>query len=178
MFLPENRIKNFKNNNNSLFQYDIENSELISNDETIKKLSNHIDLLSQLQIDFLCCYRVEEVTDIIPFIQLIFVKLSKLLLKYIPIQNKIIQAFQLIDISKQNLKNANLIFRENLLKEFSKAYNYGEGPLMSLYDKVLSTFQDITEKNENEMLLSTEGYIDDQNNLNVQKYWINGKIFY
>ena len=55
-------------------------------------------------------------------------------------------------IRKRNLKNGHLIFRENnLLKKFSKAYNYGEGPLISFYDKILSTFQDITEKNKNEI---------------------------
>jgi len=106
--------------------------------------------------------------ECIEFSKNLFVHLLIQIAQYLPINDSIIMAFQLLDPQNRNIQNNKYFFREYLAKKFIKCYEF------SNYELLLRQFEDFTLIQDNNLPVKIENYktSNSATRYNVEQFWI------
>ena len=94
------------------------------------------------------------------------------ILKYLPINDKIAEAFQLLDPRKKFRVQTNFpLFRDQLLKKFIICYGFEN------YESVLKEYKEFIQTEDSELPINFEKYISKKTiNFKVEKFWLERNI--
>ena len=168
MVFHDETVNNLKINDQIIGRFDVGNEKLISHLEFMDHLNNVIDFSLPRHYGFFFVALEKIDKNIIISSQKLVIRVIELFQKYIPFNEPAIHGFQLIDIRKRKIKNSVLLFRERLLKQFVKCYEYNNE-----YEIILKSYQELTRLSDLEIGVNPIDYCNSKNEIDVENYWIN-----
>lgn len=135
----------------------------IDNSQFITRLKNEIDF-EQKNYEFVVDLNSLSALDV-KFAKRIIQTTCELIVKYLNLDDKIIQAFQLIDPKKRNIENSSSLFRDFLLKVFINAYNAQD------YDQLWNDFKSFAIISFEEINVQLKDFICNDE-FDCEKFWI------
>ena len=109
---------------------------------------------------------------IIDFTQDFFSKLILLIMDYLPLYDRGIEAFQLLDARKRNtISTSSTLFRDYLLKKFVTCYEFKD------YNDIYEEYVEFMETADIDLPVKIENYISPKSgNIKVEEFWLERNI--
>ena len=158
----------FMKDSDSPFEVSPSKWKLYKNEEFLEQINNYIDF-SDPNLEFKIDLNKIDEKDILLAKEL-FKQALLSLVNYLPVNDEIIKAFQLLDPRKRNINQSIFLFREKLLKVFVSCYD--RTFLLNEYAKILSQFTTFSEKKDEDLKTKLNAYQLSNDRINVEAYWI------